>query len=522
MQTIAEAAHWQISKPAVTGKRFMVATQHHLATQAGIDVLRSGGNAIDAAIAAGLMLGVVEPWMSGYGGGGYLLTYQASEDRVYQIDFGMQAPGAASPDHYPLAEQGTNSSDAFNWPAVQGDRNIHGPLAIAVPAYFKGIELAHQRFASMPRRALAEAAIRQAKLGLPIDWYSAMKINQSARALRQYPSAAGLYLEDGLPPTPNLEGGAQHHPLPHLANTLDAYASAGPAPFFEGDLAAWLTEDLKNQGAILTRKDLETIEATLTEPVVSRYRDQQIFAAGALTAGPSLIDALAALESNFSPDVGCFGAEHIKALVSALKQSYAHRLQHMGAGDTQGATTHVCIADEDGNIVSMTQTIMSAFGARVASNRLGIVLNNGMMWFDPSPGRPNSVAPGRKPLCNMCPTLMRGDDGAWAALGACGGRKIFPSVFQLISYLTDGKLSVDAAAHAPRVDVSGSDTLTVMQHMPEEITSMLKASFDDVRVRANDVAPAFFALPQLLRRHSSGQLEGACFIPSPHAKVLAD
>ena len=357
MPTIAEQAHWQISKPAITGERFMISTQHHLATQAGLEVLRSGGNAMDAAIAAGLMLGVVEPWMSGFGGGGYLMTYQAKEDRVYQVDFGMQAPGAASPSDYPLADQGTNSSDAFNWPAVQGDRNIHGPLAIAVPTYFKGIELAHTRFGSMPRSGLATWAIRQAELGLPIDWYSSMKINQSARGLRQYPSAAELYLDDGLPPTPNLEGAPQHHPLPNLASTLNAFALEGSAPFFEGDLAAWLIDDLAAAGSKLTRADLENVKSTIKAPVIGRYRDQQIYTAGALTAGPSLIDALNALATKFNPTSECFSAEHIIALATALKESYAHRLQHMGEGSTTGATTHLCIADEEGNIVSMTQTL---------------------------------------------------------------------------------------------------------------------------------------------------------------------
>ena len=185
-------------------------------------------------------------------------------------------------------------------------------------------------------------------------------------------------------------------------------------------------------------------------------------------------------------------------------------------------TTHICVADGEGNVVSLTQTIMSAFGSRIASPQLGFVLNNGMMWFDPRSGHPNSVAPGRKPLCNMCPTLLRLKDGSWAALGACGGRKIFPSVFQLISYMIDAGMSVHDAAHAPRIDISGSEMVTIMSTMPKDIINELTEAYPQSRVRANDVSPAFFALPQLLRRLPTGELEGACFIPSPHALVGAD
>ena len=500
----------------------MVCSQNHLATKAGIEVLRAGGNAMDAAIATGLMLGIVEPWMSGFGGGGYLLTYQANDQQVYQIDFGMRAPLAAAPCLFKLAGSGTNSSDAFNWPAVQGDQNVHGALAIAVPCYFKGIELAHQQFASMSLGELARQATEQANKGLPIDWYSTSKINQAARGLRQYPSAAALYLDDGLPPTPNLDGSPQHHPLPGLHDTLEAFAQEGAKPLFLGDQARVLIDDLEGQGAILTMEDLESVNASLTEPVVGSYRGHQVFTAGALTAGPSLLDALSVLEGQLTAEMVPAGAQHMLAIASALNESYAHRLTHMGAAETTGATTHICVADGDGNVVSLTQTIMSAFGSRIASPRLGFVLNNGMMWFDPRPGHPNSVAPGRKPLCNMCPTLLRLKDESWAALGACGGRKIFPSVFQLISYMIDSDMTVHDAAHAPRIDISGSDMVTIMSTMPEDIINKLTWAYPQSRVRANDVSPAFFALPQLLRRRPSGELEGACFIPSPHALVSSD
>jgi gamma-glutamyltranspeptidase/glutathione hydrolase len=125
--------HWQITKPAVQSKNGLVASQHHLASTVGAEILKAGGNAIDAAIATGLTLGTVEPWMSGLGGGGYMTIYLAREKKVKVVEFGMRAPFDSVPEDYPLAPEGKNSSDSFNWPAVTDDVNIHGPLSVAVP-----------------------------------------------------------------------------------------------------------------------------------------------------------------------------------------------------------------------------------------------------------------------------------------------------------------------------------------------------------------------------------------------------
>ncbi|SVE54693.1 uncharacterized protein METZ01_LOCUS507547, partial [marine metagenome] len=157
--------HWHLSKPSITGGKGLVASQHYLASDAGAKILQMGGNAMDAAIATGLMLGIVEPWMSGIGGGGYMTVYQAKNDRVQVVEFGMQALLASSSTDYPLADEGTNAADSFNWPAVIDDTNIHGPLAVAIPGYLKGMGLANQAFGTMPFSKLIEPACQQAELG---------------------------------------------------------------------------------------------------------------------------------------------------------------------------------------------------------------------------------------------------------------------------------------------------------------------------------------------------------------------
>ena len=162
---------------------------------------------------------------------------------------------------------------------------------------------------------------------------------------------------------------------------------------------------------------------------------------------------------------------------------------------------------------------MSGFGARIMLPRSGILMNNGMMWFDPRPGGPNSVVGGRRPLCNMCPVVARKGDGAMFAVGACGGRRILASVFQLASFLIDYGMTVDDAVHQARIDVSGTDLVSIMAHMPPEIVAVLQQRYAETRVRPNGVAGFGFAVPQVVMRETNGDMAGGCFVPSPNARV---
>ena len=513
--------HWTITKPAVKARGGMVSSQHHLASDAGLEVLQDGGNAIDAAIATGLMLGVVEPWMSGFGGGGYLLAYLAKEDRVVQIEFGMQAPAASKASDYPLEPGGANASDAFNWPKVIQDRNIHGPLAIATPGYFRGIELASKTWGSRPLSQLIEPARQQAEQGLPVDWFTSQKINHSARGLRTYEGTRSVYLSDGLPPAINLDGFVEYMPLPHLGQTLGAVQQEGAKAIYDGALTQSILEDLAHAGSHISRSDLQDYSAHATSPLSSQYRDHHIFTAGPLTAGPSLLQALEHVRPDLTKGGDAPDADDYVSIARALQATYQNRLKNLGEGALGGNTTHICVADSDGNMVSLTQTIMSAFGARILLPQTGLLMNNGMMWFDPRPGGPNSVLGRRRPLCNMCPTLARMGDGTWIALGACGGRKIFPSVFQLLLFMLDYSMDVDETVHQPRIDVSGTDIVTMMAQLPESVQAAIEDNFEQTWIRPNGVAPNHFALPQVIARKPDGPMAGACFVPSPHAKVAA-
>ena len=511
--------HWEITKPAVHSRNGLVSSQHHLASDVGAAILDVGGNAIDAAIATGLTLGTVEPWMSGPGGGGYMTIYLAKEKTVKVIEFGMRAPFNSIPEDYPLSPVGTASSDAFNWPSVEGDANIHGPLSIAVPGYIKGVSLALERFGSMAWQDVIEPACRHAEWGLPIDWYSASKISSFMRELSAYEETRLTYFPEGFAPLLDLEGGINTIPLGHLGETYRTLQKGGAESYYQGELAQQIVADLKAAGSRITLRDLREYEAFVAEPLSTRYRDADIYVAGPLTAGPSIIQALDELSANFTSGAEP-EADTYKAYGYALLAAYDFRLQNLGEGSPTN-TTHICASDREGNIVSLTQTIMSGFGSRIMLPQTGILMNNGMMWFDPRPGLANSVIGGRRPLCNMCPVIGVKDNGNVFAAGACGGRKIFPAVFQLISFLVDFAMDVSSAAHQPRLDISGTDLVTIMSNLDEGIIAELEQTFSQTRLRPNGVSPNFFALPQILEQRRSGETSGACFIPSPHAKVSA-
>src|SRR5262249_25611917 len=189
-----------IRKPAVRSRGGIVAAQSRKAAEIGAEVLAAGGDCVDAVIATGFALGVLEPWMSGIGGGGAMVLYRARENRVEVIDYGPRAPQSLRVEDYPIIEGA--ASDIFPWPRVKDDRNIAGPGSIAVPGVVAGHEAAHQRHARMQWKDLLAPSIKLASEGLLVDWWTTLEITSAAANLRKYPASAVAYLQDGLPPNP--------------------------------------------------------------------------------------------------------------------------------------------------------------------------------------------------------------------------------------------------------------------------------------------------------------------------------
>lgn len=514
---------WSVRKSAVESAGGVVASQSYLASDVGARVLADGGNAVDAAVATGLAIGAVEPWMSGLGGGGFMMIYLAEEGRTHAVDFGMRAARALDPADYPLAGAAPDA-DLFGWPAVVEDRNVFGPLSIATPGFVAGHALALSRFGT---RSFAESiapAVALAREGMVADWYATVEIASEARTLARYPESARTYLPDGFVPAGSWSGQPPRIRLGRLADTLERLAAAGPEDFYRGDVARDLVADLDEAGARVAAADLAQYSARVVPVEAVAYRGHRIHPAPGLTAGPTLVHALSLVESRLAAGAPLDAAAYA-TYVEALRTAYAHRLETMGdigeSGRAPTCTTHITVADRHGNVVSLTQTLLSLFGSKVMLPRTGVMMNNGVMWFDPRPGRPNSMAPGKRPLSNMCPTVVTRADGGWFGLGASGGRRIMPAVMQVLSFVLDHGMSIEEACHQPRIDVSGGPRVGVDGALPRSVADVLAARFDCDRV-THAVFPSLFARPNVVGYDPArGVATGCAYVMSPWAKASA-
>lgn len=512
---------WTIAKPAVLSEGGIVVAQNARAAAAGAEILAAGGNAVDAAVATALALGVREPWMSGIGGVGLLVYGDAETGRVSVVDFTALAPLALDPARYPLAAG--VSGELFGWPVVEGDRNLRGYEAICVPGTVAGLALALERFGRLSWREAMAPALALAEEGLPVDWHTALSIALSASELAGFDASRAVFLPRGLLPVPPPEGAPRCLPLAALAQSYRRLSEAGPRDFYEGELAQVILADLRAGGSVIAAADLAQYRARIVEPLAFDYRGVRLHAAPGLTGGPTFARALAALAGRLSgavpgdPDDAAF-----IAYAESLREAFAHRLQALGhAAPAPSNTTHLSVVDRAGNMVALTNTLLSRFGAKVVLPRSGIVMNNAMMWFDPVPGRANSMAPGKRPLANMCPVLATEDSTPLLALGACGGRRILPAVTQLASFLIDFAMPLERAFATPRLDASTAEIICDARLGPE-IIAALAARFP-VEVAEEAVYPSPFALPSaVMRDRAAGRNAGMTHVHSPAAAAVAE
>ena len=500
----------QIRKPAVTAKGGIVAAQSRRAAEIGAEVLASGGDCVDAVIATGFALGVLEPWMSGIGGGGAMVLYRAKDNRVEVIDYGMRAPDSLRMQDYPLSDDDSVAADIFPWARVKDDRNIHGPGAIAVPGVVAGMEQAYKRHARLPWQDLIAPSIALAGEGLQVDWWTTAMISSAAADLRRYPASANAYLKDGLPPNPQWGVRAVVRlAQDQLKATLSHLASAGARDFYQGDLARSIARDIQAAGGALSVEDLTAYQAQLREPLKIPYRGGTVFATPELTAGPTLAQTLRLLQQRLQPTGRAPEAAVYVAYVAAVQAAYRERLNGMGDADgrrTLGAeylapacTTHYSVVDRDGNMAAVTQTLLSTFGSKFQTAQSGIMMNNGIMWFDPTPGTTNSLAPGKRCLTNYTPVVAETSNGRRLALGASGGRRILPAVTQMLSFVMDFGMDLDAAIHQPRIDASEGDIVAADTRLSAEIRAALKAQFDVEEAHTQSL-PLKFACPSIVLR----------------------
>ena len=511
--------NWIVRKPVAASRGGVVVAQNGVAATVGAEVLAAGGSAVDAVVATAFALAVREPWNSGLGGIGFMVVHPPGGGRAEVVDFGPVSPAALDPAAFPLT--GEVKTELFTWPRVEGDRNMHGPLSFAIPSAVRGYALAVERFGRTPWRDLLAPAAALARQGLPVDWWVTLKTASAAEDLRRYDESRRLWLPDGLPPVAPADGAAPPLANPRLAATLARLAEEGPDDFYQGEIAAAIAADVAAAGGVLSAADLADCRARLAPTLEIPYRGYSLHAARGLTAAPTLADVLDRLSSKRFPQAP--DAVYFEALIDALQQAYHTRLEGLGdiAPSGESCTTHITAIDREGGIAALTTTLLSSFGSRYVLPQTGILMNNGIMWFDPRPGLPNSLAPGKRALCNMCPLVGARDGRARFGTGASGGRRILAAVVQLTSFVVDFTMSPGEAAHHPRIDVSGESGIAIDRRLGEAIRQRLVTRPGATLVE-HTAWPSLFACPNLVLRGEDGLNYGVSDVMSPWSAAVAE
>ncbi len=522
---------WTVDRTQATSAGGMVAAKTPQAARAGAEVLRNGGNAVDAAVVTALVAGVAEPWMNGLGGGGYLIRHDSATAQTDVVAYPMVAPASAHESMFELAGTGTDAA-LFGWPSVVGAANIVGHRAVCVPGTVSGLSTALARFGSLSWAAALEPAIDLAVRGLPVTWHTTMEIARDLANLRKFPATEAILCPQGIVPWSAGESNPVFLRNPDLANTLRTLATDGPREFYEGEIANHIVAHLNDGGAMFSNNDLSSYEARIESPLTVTYRGTDVHTLDYGSGGVTLAESLRLCEAVLPGDYRSPDPAALHLMAQAFATSFADRFAYLadpefvdvpidtllsddyiasrassmqretvspvtaGSRDqlgvkhdlgpsipdytSGGSTTHLSVIDKDGVAVTLTQTLLSLWGSRVTIPGTGIIMNNGMMWFDPEPRRPNSVAGGKRPLSNMAPALLVRDGQSVAALGASGGRRIMNCVAQIALNLIDHKMDMQEAVSAPRIDRSTTKLIASSRMDPE--------TFDGLRAMGHDLS----------------------------------
>ncbi|MFT4038339.1 MAG: gamma-glutamyltransferase [Thermomicrobiales bacterium] len=558
---------WYISRLEARGRGGMVAAKTAGAAAAGAEILRAGGNAVDAAVATAFAAAVVEPWMNGIGGGGYMVI-QAPGDDPAVVEYPMVAAAGARPEMFPLAGGGVDDG-LFGWPAVEGNVNVYGYKSVAVAGTTAGLALALERFGTISLAEALAPAIRYAEEGVPIYWHTSWMIARDLATLRLFPETARIFLDaNGCPPITLEQPNPKRMRQPDLARTLRAIASDGPRVMYEGAIGQAIADDLAANGAPFTSEDFASYQARVVPALSTTYGGAEVHTIGGGTGGTTLVESLN-IASHFGlRELGYHTPAALNRLAQAFRIAFADRFAWLadpsqidvpvdaltdlayaqeraaeqavdrftqlpaataervgishGLGASvpdyvasalspgqmaDGSTTHLSVMDGAGMAVSCTQTLLSLWGSRVTIPGTGVLMNNGMMWFDPETGRPNSVAGSKTPLSNMAPLIVSRGGKPFAAVGSSGGRRIMNCNAQLVMNLTDWRLAAQPAISAPRIDCSTAELLLSVR-FPAATVEALRALGHRVGVRDETRFTGDFASPAIVRLGTDGIYDG--------------
>ena len=313
-----------IEKSEARGRRGMAATKHAAASAVGVEVLAAGGSAADAAVAAAFAVGVVEPWMSGIGGGGFAVVL--TPDHAEAVAFPMRSGSGATPDRYP--RDGRTNVSAFLWDGVEDDANLHGYRAMSVPGAVAGLGLLHERHGRLPWRDLVRPAVQLAREGFELSWYDTALMALFAAAAQRHPELQRRFYPNGQPPQSN-HFEAQRIRQPELAATLEAVAEGGPEAFYQGDIAAAIAAACAANDGVIARADLAAYRARVTPPLSSAYRGVEVLTPGPGGAGPTTLETLNIYERAAAPDMDHADPERLHAYLWSSRLAVADRVRFM-------------------------------------------------------------------------------------------------------------------------------------------------------------------------------------------------
>ena len=474
------------AKPPERAKHGMVVSSNKIASEVGMHILQQGGNAVDAAIATGLALAVVHPAAGNIGGGGFMIVYTAKGE-VTTFDFREKAPLAASATMY------VDSAGQYI-PRLNHD----GWLAIGVPGTIAGFDLARKRFGTKSWKQLAAPAVDLAEDGVPLSWAMVDDFTALKEEFKEYPSSKKLFFKKD---TILYEPGDVWK-QPDLAKTLKRIQRYGRDGFYKGETARMIAADMKRNGGLITERDLATYEAKERKPIHGTYRGYDVYSMPPPSSGgTALVEMLNILEGFDLHSYGHNSAMYIHLLAESMRRSFADRARYLGDPDfnpnqpvdkliskehaaqlrrsislnrasisdpiafsdayESTQTTHYSVVDAEGNAVVVTYTIEYWYGSRIVADGLGFLYNNEMGDFNPQPGRtdstgmigtsPNLVAPGKRMLSSMTPTIVGKDGKPYMLIGSPGGRTIINTVLQCILNVVDFKMDISQAVTASRV-----------------------------------------------------------------------
>jgi len=529
------ACHVTEKTEAVPGKNGMVVSVDKYASQAGIDILKQGGNAVDAAVGVGFALAVTYPSAGNIGGGGFMVIRLPDSGEVVALDFREIAPGKATPDMY-LDEKGKYVSE----------RSLSGYLAVGVPGTVKGFELAMEKYGTLSWKDVLQPAVELAEKGFELTKERARSLNRLKKRFKGTEEFFRIFSKkDG---TPFKKGDL--FVRKDLAESLKLIAEKGSDAFYKGKIADLIAKDMKENGGLITKDDLASYKAYVRKPIVGNYRGCEIVSMPLPSSGGTvLIEMLNILEGFELGKMERYRAPTLHLIAEAMKFAYLDRAKYLGDPDFIEApvemliskgygssvrekietgkaipsaevgseiltiekgseTTHYSVIDKKGIAVATTYTLNGGFGAGVVAKGTGILLNNEMADFNMKPGytddkgligtNPNLIVPHKRMLSSMTPTIIVKDGKTFMITGSPGGRTIINTVLNVVINVIDFRMDIQDAVDSKRMDHEWMPDFLSLEKgaVPEAVIERLKAMGHNVKeIRSQGDSHSIFIDP---------------------------